>query len=94
MASELRKKAGQTREIAQFQRQDPTPSEETKKFIRELTQRNDELAQDVAKLTEEQQKRDKLWSAAQKMINAERSARETAAQTKQVTYSRFQLTFH
>ena len=91
LASELRQKSGQTREVSQVQRQDPSASDETKNLIQELTQKNEELNQEIARLHHEitrlmegQKKRDALWDSAQKMITAERSARETAAQLKQV----------
>ena len=86
MASELRKKAGQTREIAQLQRQGPdaTVREEANKLIQELQQKNAELGQEVATLAEVQKKRDELWAAAKKMINEERAAREAATQMRQV----------
>jgi uncharacterized protein YoxC len=86
LASELRKKAGQTREIAQIQRQGPDAAvrEEANKLIQELQQKNAELGQEVATLAEVQKKRDELWVAAKKMINEERAAREAATQMKQV----------
>ena len=84
LASELPQTSGRTREISQVQRQGPAPSEETRNLIQELTQRNEKLEEEMGRILEEQKKRDGLWTSAQKMISAERSSRETAAQMKQV----------
>jgi hypothetical protein len=53
-------------------------------LIQELTQRNEKLQEEMGRMLEEQKKRDGLWNSAQKIISAERSSRETAAQLKQV----------
>jgi hypothetical protein len=53
-------------------------------LIQELTQRNEKLQEEMGRMLEEQKKRDGLWNSAQKIISAEWSSRETAAQLKQV----------
>ena len=87
LANELRNGAGKVRENAQVQQQGPdsAANEEMKRIIRELTQQKDELRQEVARLMEEQKKRDKLWTAAKKMISEEKAAKEAAIQMKLVS---------
>ena len=86
LAAELRKRTGQSRENSQVQRQsaDVPSDKETTKLVQELTKRNDELHEQVVKLTKEQKKRDELWTAAKKMINQEKAAKETITQMKLV----------
>ena len=88
LAAELRKRSGQSRENSQVQRQsaDVPSDKETTKLVQELTKRNDELHEQVIKLTKEQKERDQLWTAAKKMINQERAAKETITQMKLVIY--------
>ena len=88
LAAELRKRSGQSRENSQVQRQsaDVPADKETTKLVQELTKRNDELHEQVIKLTKEQKERDQLWTAAKKMINQERAAKETITQMKLVIY--------
>jgi chromosome segregation ATPase len=55
--SELCKRAGQTGKVAEARRQNPVTSEDTTKIIEQLTQKNGELEQIVAKLLEKQKQR-------------------------------------
>ena len=88
LAGELRQRAGRSRETSQVQRQSPdlVTDQETTKLVEELTQRNGELNEQVIKLSNEQKKRDELWTAAKKMINEERAAKEAIGQMKQVIF--------
>ena len=88
LAAELRQRAGRSRETSQVQRQSPdlTTDQETTKLVQELTQRNGELNEQVIKLSNEQKKRDELWTAAKKMISEERAAKEAMGQMKQVIF--------